>query len=322
MAIISNCTVSAIKDATASLIAGNLVAFPTETVYGLGADALNVKAVARIYEAKGRPTNHPLIVHISSIDKLDKLAKDIPEYAIKLARNFWPGPMTLVLPKTDLVKVFITGGQDNVGIRVPAHTVALALIKEFEAQGGHGIAAPSANRFGKVSPTSANDVKMELNNYLKSEDLILDGGKCKIGLESTIINCTNTIPTILRPGAITSVMVNDLLGIEVEVNSKNNINQIKAPGLLESHYSPIARVYLSGTPTVGDGFIALSEYPTPDGVTRLISPTNNVEYARSLYQGLRLADSKKISKVFVIAPYGNDIAVAIRDRLQKLSQKN
>jgi L-threonylcarbamoyladenylate synthase len=118
------------------------------------------------------------------------------------------------------------------------------------------------------------------------------------------------------------MMVNDLLGIEVEVNSKNNINQIKAPGLLESHYSPIARVYLSGTPTVGDGFIALSEYPTPDGVIRLISPTNNVEYARSLYQGLRLADSKKISKVFVIAPYGNDIAVAIRDRLQKLSQKN
>lgn len=322
MAIISNCTVSAIKDATASLIAGNLVAFPTETVYGLGADALNVKAVARIYKAKGRPTNHPLIVHVSSMDKLDKWAEDIPEYAIKLARNFWPGPMTLVLPRTDLAKDFITGGQNNIGIRVPAHTVALALIKEFEAQGGHGIAAPSANRFGKVSPTSANDVKMELNNYLKSEDLILDGGKCKIGLESTIINCTNTIPTILRPGAITSMMVNDLLGIEVEVNSKNNINQIKAPGLLESHYSPIARVYLSGTPTVGDGFIALSEYPTPDGVTRLISPTNNVEYARSLYQGLRLADSKKISKVFVIAPYGNDIAVAIRDRLQKLSQKN
>jgi L-threonylcarbamoyladenylate synthase len=322
MAIISNCTVSAIKGATASLIAGNLVAFPTETVYGLGADALNVKAVARIYKAKGRPTNHPLIVHVSSMDKLDKWAEDIPEYAIKLARNFWPGPMTLVLPRTDLAKDFITGGQNNIGIRVPAHTVALALIKEFEAQGGHGIAAPSANRFGKVSPTSANDVKMELNNYLKSEDLILDGGKCKIGLESTIINCTNTIPTILRPGAITSMMVNDLLGIEVEVNSKNNINQIKAPGLLESHYSPIARVYLSGTPTVGDGFIALSEYPTPDGVIRLISPTNNVEYARSLYQGLRLADSKKISKVFVIAPYGNDIAVAIRDRLQKLSQKN
>jgi L-threonylcarbamoyladenylate synthase len=209
MTIISNCTASALKDAAASLIAGNLVAFPTETVYGLGADASNQQAVARIYEVKGRPNNHPLIVHISSINNLDKWAKDIPEYAVKLARAFWPGPMTLILPRTDLAKDFITGGQDNVGIRVPAHTVAIPLLKEFEAQGGCGVAAPSANRFGKVSPTCANDVKAELSDYLKSDDLILDGGSSLVGIESTIINCTNSIPSILRPGAITAAMINE-----------------------------------------------------------------------------------------------------------------
>ena len=321
MAIISSCTASDIKDAAASLIVGNLVAFPTETVYGLGADAFNEKAVARIYEAKGRPTNHPLIVHISSIDKLDKLAKDIPEYAIKLARNFWPGPMTLVLPKTDLVKDFISGRQDNVGIRVPAHSVALALLKEFEAQGGFGIAAPSANRFGKVSPTSADDVKSELTDHLKSEDLILDGGPSFVGLESTIIDCTRITPVILRPGAITATMINDLLGIKVEAISKDNPDSIRVPGLLDSHYSPIAKVYLSGNPSAGDGFIALSKHPTPDGAVRLIAPSTVEDYARTLYQGLRLADSKKLSNVFVVTPTGDDIAVAICDRLKKAAHK-
>ena len=167
MEFISNCTADAISKAAKALKDGHLVAFPTETVYGLGADASNQQAVARIYEVKGRPNNHPLIVHISSINNLDKWAKDIPEYAVKLARAFWPGPMTLILPRTDLAKDFITGGQNNVGIRVPSHTVALGLLKEFEAQGGIGVAAPSANRFGKVSPTCADDVKTELSDYLK-----------------------------------------------------------------------------------------------------------------------------------------------------------
>jgi L-threonylcarbamoyladenylate synthase len=320
MTIISNCTASTLKDAASSLIAGNLVAFPTETVYGLGADASNQQAVTRIYEVKGRPTDHPLIVHISSINNLDKWAKDIPEYAVKLARAFWPGPMTLILPRTDLAKDFITGGQDNVGIRVPAHTVALSLLKEFEAQGGTGVAAPSANRFGKVSPTCADDVKAELSNFLKLDDLILDGGPSFVGVESTIIDCINATPMILRPGAITATMINNLLGIQIEIFSKNNSDQIRAPGLLESHYSPKAKVYLSGTPSIGDGFIALSKFPTPDGVIRLTSPANNEEYARTLYQGLRLADSKKLSKVFVIEPAGNDIAVAVCDRLQKASE--
>jgi len=320
MSIISKCTASALQQAVESLTDGNLVAFPTETVYGLGADACNEKAVARIYEVKGRPTDHPLIVHISSMELLDKWAKDIPDYAIKLARAFWPGPMTLILPRTDLTKDFITGGQNNVGLRVPAHTVALALLKEFEAQGGHGVAAPSANRFGKVSPTCADDVKTELSDYLNSNDLILDGGPSSVGVESTIINCTNTTPSILRPGGITADMISDLLGVQIEVNTEVATNQIKVPGLFESHYSPKAKVYLSGTPSTGDGFIALSNFPTPPGVVRLTSPATNEEYARNLYKGLRLADSKNLNNVFVIPPIGDDISVAICDRLQKASE--
>jgi len=319
MSMISNCTVSVIKDAATALINGNLVAFPTETVYGLGADATNKDAVARIYAVKGRPTGHPLIVHISSIKNLDKWVSEIPDYATTLAQTYWPGPMTLILPRTEIAKDFITGGQDNVGIRVPAHPVALSLLREFERQGGYGVAAPSANRFGKVSPTCADDVKSELLNNLKSDDLVLDGGSSLVGIESTIIDCTKGTPTILRPGGITSTMVSDLLNLKIDLNVKKINNQIKAPGLLESHYSPNAKVYLSGTPAPGDGFIALNNFPTPPGAIRLISPVNNEEYARNLYYGLRLADSKKLANVFVILPFGKDIAVAICDRLKKAS---
>jgi L-threonylcarbamoyladenylate synthase len=319
MSIISNCTAAAITDAAATLLQGKLVAFPTETVYGLGADATNKDAVTRIYQVKDRPVGHPLIVHISTAAHLDKWASDIPEYAIKLARTFWPGPMTLILPRTELAKDFITGGQNNVGIRVPSHTVALALLKAFEEQGGLGVAAPSANRFGKVSPTSADDVRAELNDFLSKEDLVLDGGPSAIGVESTIIECTQSTPTILRPGAITAAMINQLLDISIETITNTSSNQIKASGLLESHYSPNAKVYLSGTPLPGDGFIALSKFLTPAGVIRLASPDSNGEYAKVLYQALRLADSKKLLRLFVIAPEGDDIAVAICDRLKKAS---
>ena len=198
----------------------------------------------------------------------------------------------------------------------------MTLLKAFEDQGGLGVAAPSANRFGKVSPTSANDVKEELSNQLKSKDLILDGGQCLIGVESTIINCTNATPIILRPGAITAAMINNLLDIDIEIATKENTDKIKAPGLLESHYAPKAKVYLSGTPAIGDGFIAISKFPTPPGVIRLISPNTNDEYARTLYQGLRLADSKQLNKVYVILPNGDDIAIAICDRLKKASDIN
>ena len=318
MSIISNCTVTAIKDAAAALINGDLVAFPTETVYGLGADATNEDAIARIYRVKGRPIDHPLIVHVSSLSNLNKWARDIPEYAVKLARAFWPGPMTLILPRTDLAKDFITGGQDNVGVRVPSHTVALALLKEFEDQGGLGVAAPSANRFGAVSPTTATAVEIELAEFLSKNDQILDGGPCLVGVESTIIDCTQSKPSILRPGAVTKEMIEDTLGITIDLNTSNSESlQIKAAGLLESHYAPNAKVFLTGTPTLGDGFIALDSYETPVGAIRIAAPKTNKEYAQVLYEAFRLADDKGLGRVFVIPPIGGGLAVAINDRLAK-----
>jgi L-threonylcarbamoyladenylate synthase len=318
MSIISNCTATAIKDAAAALLKGDLVAFPTETVYGLGADATNKDAIAKIYKVKGRPAGHPVIVHISSISNLDKWASDIPEYAVNLARAFWPGPMTLILPRTDLAKDFITGSQDNVGIRIPSHTVALALLKEFEDQGGIGVAAPSANRFGAVSPTTTTAVEIELGDFLSENDQILDGGSCAIGVESTIINCTQNKPSILRPGAVTKEMVEDTLRITIELNTSNSESiKIKAAGLLESHYAPNAKVFLTGSPSLGDGFIALNSFATPAGAIRVAAPKSNEEYAQVLYEAFRLADIKGLRRVFVIPPKGDGIAVAINDRLSK-----
>ena len=321
MAIISNCTTSTLKNAAKSLISGNLVAFPTETVYGLGVDATNKAAIAKLYRVKGRPTDHPLIVHISSMANLDKWARDIPEYAIKLARTFWPGPMTLILPRTDLAKDFITGNQDNVGIRVSSHPFAFALLKEFEAQGGLGVVAPSANKFGKVSPTTADAVSEELLDFLSPTDLILDGGTCQVGVESTIINCTQDSPTILRPGAVTAEMIYQRLGITIQLDIDEGNLKIKAPGLLQSHYAPAARVFLLGDTQAGDGFIAYSSIPTPIGAIRLASPKDNDEYANQLYQALRLADSKRLQRVVVIPPINEGIGFAINDRLKKCEYK-
>jgi L-threonylcarbamoyladenylate synthase len=318
MSIISNCTATAIKDAAAALIKGDLVAFPTETVYGLGADATNKDAIARIYKVKGRPKGHPLIVHISSLGNLDKWARDIPEYAVNLARAFWPGSMTLILPRTDLAKDFITGRQDNVGIRIPSHTVALSLLKEFESRGGLGVAAPSANRFGAVSPTTASAVEIELADFLSEKDLILDGGPCLVGVESTIIDCTQNKPLILRPGAVTKEMIENALDITIDLNTSNSEStKIKAAGLLESHYAPNAKVFLTGTPTLGDGFIALDSFVTPSGAVRVAAPKTNEEYAQVLYEAFRLADRNGLERLFIIPPTGGGIAVAINDRLSK-----
>ena len=321
MSIISNCTESAIKDAVASLISGNLVTFPTETVYGLGADAANKDAVSRIYEVKGRPVDHPLIVHISSIERLDKWARDIPEYAIKLARSYWPGPMTLILPRTKLAKDFITAGQDNVGIRVPSHTVALELLKEFESQGGLGVAAPSANRFGKVSPTTAQAVSDELSNYLTSADLILDGGPCAVGVESTIINCTQRLPIIIRPGKVSRELIEELLSIKLPIFDTQS-NQIKAPGLLASHYSPNAKVFLTGTPVPGDGLIAPIGIKTPEGVIRLAAPQDNTEYAHTLYNAMRQGDALGIKNIYALPAEDVGVGVAINDRLIKAATRD
>ena len=321
MSIISNCTAAAITDAATTLAGGKLVAFPTETVYGLGADATNKDAVARIYQVKGRPADHPLIVHISSAAHLDKWASEIPEYAIKLARSFWPGPMTLILPRTDLAKDFITGGQNNVGIRVPSHTVALALLKAFEDQGGQGVAAPSANRFGKVSPTTAQAVTDELSNYLKHDDLILDGGSSEVGVESTIIDCTKDVPVIIRPGAVTIAMIEELLSIKLPTFNTQS-NQIKAPGLLASHYAPNAKVFLTGAPQSGDGLIAMAGVKTPEGVIRLAAPKNESEYAHTLYNALRQGDALGVKNIYAIPAEDIGLGIAINDRLKKAAQES
>ena len=319
MSIISNCTASAIKKAASVLTSGDLVVFPTETVYGLGADATNKDGVSRIYEVKGRPSDHPLIVHISSHTQLDKWAGEVPKYAITLARTFWPGPMTLVLPRTKLAQDFITGAQDNVALRVPSHPIAQALLIEFEKQGGLGIAAPSANRFGKVSPTTAAAVESELGSFLKKSDQILDGGPSVVGVESTIIDCTQTTPIILRPGAVSIEMIENLLSIKLQPLNFTS-NQIRVPGSLKSHYAPHAKVFLSGTPKVGDGLIALSNIKTPEGVIRLASPVNNDEYAHILYNALRQGDTLGLSIVFAVPPNNEGVGLAVNDRLKKAAQ--
>ena len=312
-------------DAAVRLIAGDLVAFPTETVYGLGADASNSQAVARIYQVKGRPADHPLIVHIASMDRMGDWASDVPGYAIKLARAFWPGPMTLVLKRSELAGDFITGGQDTVGVRVPDHAVALALLEAFEKAGGKGVAAPSANRFGHVSPTTAAAVVEELGDYLTANDLVLDGGECAVGVESTIIDCTGDLPKILRPGAITAQMISDSTGLEVIGQSSDGAavdsNVIRVSGSLEAHYAPAATVVLDQAPVAGQGFIAMADVVAGDGVVRLAAPKTHDEFARVLYSALRAADERGLATVVVQQPQGDGIAIAIRDRLKRAAHK-
>jgi L-threonylcarbamoyladenylate synthase len=313
---VSNCTADAMARAAQSLKSGSLIAFPTETVYGLGADATNPEAVARIYEVKGRPADHPLIVHVGDMQDIAQWSDEIPDYAIALARTFWPGPMTLILKRSPLAQDFITGGQETVGLRVPNHVIALALLNEFKKIGGKGIAAPSANRFGHVSPTTAKAVSDELSQYLAQDDLILDGGPSQVGVESTIIDCTTQSPKILRPGAITEEMIEEVTKLDLSYDA----TEIRVSGSLENHYSPSAQVILDITPEKGDGFIALSDIPTPDGVIRLASPVNNEDFARELYAALRSADEQSLSRVVVKQPSGDDISVAIRDRLLRASR--
>ncbi len=205
-----------IEKAAHALVSGQLVAFPTETVYGLGADATNPDAVARIYSVKGRPLNHPLIVHIASAELLNQWAKDVPNFALQLADSFWPGPMTLILRRTQLAKDFITGSQDSVGVRVPSHPVAQELLRRVTELGGLGVAAPSANQFGRVSTTSAAAVMEDLSSLMQDADVILEGEDSDIGIESAIIDCTGNLPVILRPGAITSSMISQVTGLETK----------------------------------------------------------------------------------------------------------
>jgi L-threonylcarbamoyladenylate synthase len=325
---LSNCSADAVSSAASNLLAGNLVAFPTETVYGLGADACNADAVARVYSVKGRPADHPLIVHVASMDALGDWAADVPGYAILLARDFWPGPMTLIMKRSDLAGDFVTGGQDTVGVRVPDHPVALGLLQAFTRTGGKGVAAPSANRFGNVSPTTAQAVADELSEFLGEADQILDGGPCQVGVESTIIDCTGDVPRILRPGAVTVAMIKESTGLVVGSSNEQagkkaadgsavDEEQIRVSGSLDSHYAPVATVILDQSPVAGQGFIAMADVATPEGVVRLAAPKSDEEFARVLYAALRAADEQGLQIVVVAQPAGDGIAIAIRDRLKR-----
>jgi L-threonylcarbamoyladenylate synthase len=258
---LSRCSPDTIWLAAQSLSDGNLVVFPTETVYGLGADAANADAVARIYEVKGRPTDHPLIVHVHSMQAIEPWVSEVPAYAISLARDFWPGPMTLIMKRSGLARDFVTGGQDSVGVRVPNHPIALDLLQASHNFGVMGVAAPSANRFGHVSPTTVEAVQIELGSFLGESDQILDGGQSTIGLESTIIDCTSAFPKILRPGAVTIEMIQASTGfVDLE---QDQVSTPRVSGALEKHYAPQAKVILDQIPVDGQGYLATSNFVTP-----------------------------------------------------------
>ena len=312
--IISQCSLSVLRQSAEKLRAGDLVAFPTETVYGIGADAENKDAVARMYQVKNRPTGHPVIIHIAELNDVDYWAREIPEYAINLMRDFWPGPMTLLLKRREVAGDFLTGAQDIVGLRIPANSLALGLLNEFKAVGGKGIAAPSANRYGAVSPTTAEAVSQELSEFLSPNDQILDGGPCLVGVESTIIDCSGQNPKILRPGAISAEMIEESTGIVLEEVGET---KIRVSGSDKQHYAPKAKVIVDGQSQSGEGLIAMSEVTTPEGVIRLAEPKSVEEYARVLYSALRMSDTQNLQTVRIIPPTGQGLAVAIRDRINR-----
>ena len=283
-----------------------------ETVYGIGADAMNKDAVARMYQVKNRPASHPVIVHIAELNDVDYWAKDVPEYAINLMRDFWPGPMTLLLKRREVAGDFLTGAQEIVGLRIPANSLALGLLNEFKAVGGKGIAAPSANRYGAVSPTTAEAVSQELSEYLLPDDQILDGGPCLVGVESTIIDCSSDNPMILRPGSVSAEMIEESTGI---ILAEAGEKKIRTSGSDKQHYAPKAKVIIDGQSQSGEGLIAMSDVATPEGVIRLAEPKSIEEYARALYAALRQGDSQNLESIRIIPPDGQGLAVAIRDRI-------
>ena len=322
-----------VRAAAAALRAGQLVGFPTETVYGLGADATNPEALHRLYAAKGRPADHPIIVHLGARAArepaaLREWALDVSPAAHQLAERWWPGPLTLVVRAADRVSRVATGGLDTVGLRVPAHPMALELLAEFDG----GIAAPSANRFGRVSPTTADAVRAEFGDELAA---VLDGGPCAVGVESTIVDCTAPHPAILRPGAITAEMIAALLGEAPQIGGST-----RAPGTLASHYAPSARVELVDPMDFdarlvavhrGDQRIGVIEWrrtppedrgtaPTPyadDSVVTLATVGSAEEYAHELYSALRKADECGVDLVLAVTPPLDGVGVAVADRLRR-----
>lgn len=305
--------------AVSALVNSQLCAIPTETVYGLAANACDQAAVARVFEAKDRPQDHPLIVHVASISDVSDWISELPEWATKLATEVWPGPMTLVGKRTELASDAVTGGQDTVAVRVPSHQVAHELLVKLREIGVLGLVAPSANRFGHVSPTSARHVSADLGDYLNQHgDLILDGGECEVGLESTIVLATGERPIILRPGAVSADDIKRITGLEATGNVSN---APRVSGALDSHYSPKAEVVLISSTELpalnSGGLIAMAEFETPAEVERLAAPNDLDDFAHVLYSALRIGDEKGLAKIFVVPPIGAGLAAAINDRLNR-----
>jgi L-threonylcarbamoyladenylate synthase len=287
------------------LRAGGLVAFPTETVYGLGADASNPAAVRHIYEVKGRPLTHPVIVHVASAEAAHAWASPFSDDAEALAAALWPGPLTLVLPRRPHVPDAVTGGLDTVGIRVPDQPLALALLRAFDG----GVAAPSANRFGKVSPTTAAHVRADLGDAV---DVILDGGPCGVGVESTIVDCTGPVPVLLRPGGTPVETIEAVLGKAIELVPQG---PSRAPGMLPSHYAPSCAVELVDRAAIGPRADELRAGGR--AVRTVVIEGDLAAEARTLYDRLRQADHDGIDVLLVVPPSDRGLGLAINDRLRK-----
>jgi L-threonylcarbamoyladenylate synthase len=311
---------AAIADAARILQAGGLVAFPTETVYGLGADARNVAALGRLFTVKGRPRTHPLIVHLGDAAWLRSWAVDISADAERLAETFWPGPLTVILRRAPGVPDAVTGGQDTVGLRVPAHPVAHALLETF----GRGIAAPSANRFGRISPTTAAHVRADLGNDV---DLVLDGGASVVGIESTIVDLSTGVARVLRPGHITTSALEAALGRPVRTVSGGTAP--RTPGTLEAHYAPrlplelVESAHLVDRLSVNADATALLAFTPPRVTPRVFvhAPADPAAYAQRLYATLRELDASGASRIVVEAPPAGDPAwEGVRDRLRRAAR--
>lgn len=305
---------------------GGVVAFPTETVYGLGADAANPEAVRRIFAIKGRPANHPLIVHLGDAAQLDRWAREVPEGAWRLAARFWPGPLTLILPRHARVPEGVTGGQDSVGLRVPSHPLALELLRTLGPE--HGLAAPSANRFGRISPTRAQHVRDDLGGAV---DMILDGGACRVGLESTIVSFIGDVPRLLRPGGIPAGELEEEIGMEIVMDDPERPS-VRASGGLPSHYAPLTpleawnrdAVWQRAFELAGQGMrvavLGISSAPAASdgaGVVLYPMPPEAMDYGRVLYDTLRRADVSRFDHLLVEAPPGGDAWRAVADRLRR-----
>ena len=325
-------TAQILRDAQAAadkLAAGHLCAIPTETVYGLAADASNEAAVSRVFEAKGRPHDHPLIVHIADVSHVGDWILDLPEWAIVLANAVWPGPLTVVGARTNRATDNITGGQETVAVRVPDHYMTLELLANVHERGILGLVAPSANSFGHVSPTTADHVQGDLGKYLANHgDVILNGGPCVVGVESTIVLATGDQPVVLRPGAITQDDIERITGVEVLEHASN---APRVSGALASHYAPSAKVILitaeglsqlsPSDMTQSAGLIAMAHIATPHGLTRINSPQTTTQFAAELYASMRQADALNIAVLYVVAPSGTGIERAIADRLARAATK-